>query len=128
MQFKTAGCYKEDIESPLAYTRLEDIRRSLRARGVAQEAIKTILSAWTDSTNGSYESAWKAWSDHCRRKGQDPCVANQPGLVAFVANCIGADNHKEGTVQKTTTIIRSTWDVINNPDAQLKKLAMTAAK
>ena len=81
-----------------------------------------------ESTNRSYDSVWKAWCDHAFRAGKDPCARDDLALVDFVAARIKVDKAKEGTCEKTSTVVSSTWDVIESPETQLAKLKMSASK
>ena len=70
-------------ESSNSVGRLAQIGRSLKDRGLSEEAEDLILSAWRDSTNKNYNSAWKKWESWCLHKHINPISAPIEAVASF---------------------------------------------
>lgn len=60
--------------------------QSLQNRGISGEAKELIISAWRDSTNKSYDSAWRKWEIWCNQKHVNPISAPIESVSSFLAS------------------------------------------
>ena len=56
-----------------------------RSQIEAQHATDLIISAWRDSTNKNYDSAWRKWETWCDQKHINPLSASIESVLSFLA-------------------------------------------
>ena len=111
-------------------TRLEGLREALKERGVEDSTFQTLVKAWEPGTLANYETYWKRWAAFARETNKDPFVSDGPTLAAWLAFLVASKDilAKEGAVEKASTVVKSTWALLEDPCVLIKKIAKAASK
>ena len=78
-------CRHSQPESSNPVGRLAYIGKSLQDKGLSAEAEDLVLSAWRDSTNRNYNSAWAKWETWCLHEHVNPISASIETVASFLA-------------------------------------------
>lgn len=65
--------------------RLEDIRRSSRAKDLSPTALALIMNSWRTSTSKNYNSAWKLWAEYAEDNEIDPLQPTSQEVANYLA-------------------------------------------
>ena len=106
---------------------MEGLRIRLRAQGQDDETIDLLFEAWETGTIKDYQVTWVRWLAHCTPTNQDPFARDELSLARFLATLVLL-KLGQGSVEKTATVIRYTWSILEDPAVVCQKLGIVAGK
>lgn len=125
----SASDAKEKSSAEVGDSRVEGLRKALREAGHDDSTIDSLVASWEASTIKNYEVYWRQFTSFSQDKGKDPFARDELGLTAFLGQLVVGDAQaKEGTIEKVRTVVKSTWDLIENPQLIAYRLQKAAAK
>jgi len=97
----------------VAGSRSACLRRALVRAGVPVRVAELAASRWKESTAGTYDSGWFAWSGFCSDGGADPVCLDIPALARWLTSLFD-QNLAAATLNGYRSAVIGVWELVHS--------------